>query len=115
MDIYDIARVCHEANRAFCETQSDYSQKEWCEAPSWQRDSAYNEVKFNLDNPDAPASSSHDSWLKEKYENGWVYGEVKDAKLKTHPCCVLYEELPEEQQAKDHLFKAVVASLRGLL
>jgi hypothetical protein len=108
---FDIAKVCHEANRALCDGLGDYSQKPWEDAPQWQRDSAINGVKFNLNNPHAPASASHDSWLEEKRLAGWKFGPEKDAGRKEHPCYVPYEELPKEQQAKDHLFKAIVAAL----
>lgn len=114
MKAVEIAKVCHEANKAFCESLGDTSQVSWDEAPEWQKVSAINGVLFNLSNPDAPASSSHDSWLEEKTRDGWVYGSVKDPEKKEHPCCVPYEELPKEQQAKDHLFKAVVGSLSHL-
>lgn len=107
----DIAKVCHEANRALCDGLGDFSQKPWDDAPQWQRDSAINGVKFNLNNPAAPASASHNSWLEEKRLAGWKFGPEKDAGLKEHPCFVPYEELPKEQQAKDHLFKAIVAAL----
>lgn len=53
----------------------------------------------------------HQSWCDFKAADGWVYGEVKDAEAKTHPCLVPYEELPEEQRIKDDLFKAVVGAL----
>ena len=112
MLISDIAKICHEANKALCETQGDKTQVAFEEAPAWQRDSAINGVQFNLDNPKAPASASHDSWLKEKEEAGWKFGPVKDAEKKEHPCFVPYDQLPAEQQAKDHLFKAVVMALR---
>lgn len=56
-----------------------------------------------------------DSWLEEKRAAGWTYGPVKDAEKKEHPCFVLYEALPADQQAKDHLFKAIVAALAPLL
>lgn len=115
MYIKDIAKVCHEANKALCEALGDSSQDSWMLAPRWQIESAITGVKFNLVYPDAPASASHDSWLNEKCLDGWIYGPVKDAKLKTHPCYVSYEELPKEQQAKDHLFKAVVAALAPLV
>jgi hypothetical protein len=49
--------------------------------------------------------------LKEKVDNGWVFGEVKDAEAKTHPCIVPFEQLPVEQQAKDYLFKGIVHAL----
>lgn len=110
-----IARVCHAANKALCEELGDTSQVPWDEAPEWQRESAVVGVTFNLANPDAPASASHDSWLKQKRDDGWKFGPVKDAEKKEHPCFVPYEELPPEQQAKDHLFKAVVAALAPLI
>jgi len=115
MDFFSIAKVCHEANRALCAGLGDNSQLPWEDAPQWQRDSAVNGVRFNIDNPDAPASASHDSWLAQKREEGWQYGPVKDPEKKEHPCFVPYEALPAGQQAKDHLFKAVVAALASLL
>lgn len=107
-----IARVCHEANRAYCLGLGDHSQVPWDEAPEWQRESAHKGVAFNIANPDAPASASHDSWLEEKRATGWKHGPVKDADKKEHPCFVPYEQLPEDQQYKDHLFKAIVAALK---
>ena len=114
MKAIQIAAVCHEANRALCQILGDNSQPWWNDAPDWQIQSAVNGVLFNLANPDAPASASHDSWLEEKRNTGWKYGAVKDPDKKEHPCFVPYEELPLEQQAKDHLFKAVVAALAPL-
>ena len=115
MNVRQIAAVCHEANRELCNALGDGSQKSWVEAEEWQRTSAINGVQFCLDNPNAAASANHNAWLKEKKEAGWVYGEVKDAEKKTHPCMVTYKKLPAEQQAKDHLFKAVVGALAPLL
>lgn len=107
----DIARICHEANESLCVTQGDFSQPSWDDAPDWQRDSAINGVNFHLANPDAGTDDSHNSWMKEKVDGGWVYGEVKDAEAKTHPCIVAYDQLPAEQQAKDYLFRGIVHSL----
>lgn len=115
MKLIDIAAVCHGANKALCETQGDASQPDWANAPQWQRDSAIVGVKFNLENPDAPPSASHDSWLAQKRAEGWKWGSVKDPAKKEHPCYVQYDELPPEQQAKDHVFKAVVAALAPFL
>jgi hypothetical protein len=111
IQIVDAARVCHEANRAFCETLGDDSQLSWELAPEWQRQSAVKGVQFILDNPGAPTSSTHESWMKEKIKEGWVYGDVKDPEAKLHPCLVPYDALPLHQQTKDHLFKAVVKSI----
>ena len=115
MEPINIAAICHEANKALCERLGDNTQVSWSLAPNWQVESAIKGVEFNLANPDAPASASHDSWLAEKVATGWKYGEVKDADKKEHPCFVPYEELPIEQQAKDHLFKAIVGALAPLI
>lgn len=109
--IDDAAKLCHEANRTFCEMIGDNTQVSYEEAAQWQRDSAISGVRFQLDNPDLPASASHENWMKEKLEQGWVFGEQKNSHLKTHPCLVDYSQLPVNQQIKDHLFKSIVAAL----
>lgn len=106
-----IALVCHEANRAYCLTLGDMSQRPWGEAEEWQRASARKGVAFNIANPTAPPSASHESWLEEKRATGWKYGPVKAAERKEHPCFVPYDDLPVELRRKDILFKAVVAAL----
>ena len=108
----EIARVCHEVNRAYCAALGDYSQARWEEAPSWQRESAVAGVRFHLDNPTAEPSASHEEWARVKRDAGWVHGAVKDERRKTHPCLVPFAELPREQQAKDMLFIVIVHSLK---
>ena len=103
-----IARSCHEANRAFCEYNGDFSQVSWEDAPEWQRESAIMGVMFHLENPDADASASHDAWLAKKAADGWKYGPAKDETLKEHPCIVPFAELPAHQQFKDILFRTLV-------
>jgi len=110
--IASIAKVCHQANKAWCESSGDTSQKDWHEAEEWQRDSAIKGVTFKLANPSAPHSAQHDAWMKDKVDAGWVYGEEKSAENKTHPCLVKYEELPIFQQKKDALFVAIVDALK---
>ena len=107
MKIVDIARLCHEANRIYCESIGDFTQKSWDESPEWQKTSAINGVNFHLNN-DADPSASHNEWLKEKRDSGWKYGKEKDVKKKEHPCIVEFNELPIEQQFKDILFKSIV-------
>lgn len=102
-----IARICHEVNRAYCNSIGDTSQPSWDEAPQWQKESAVNGVNFHLNNDTTP-EQSHENWLKEKIATGWVYGPVKDPEKKEHPCMVPYDQLPLEQRTKDYLFKAIV-------
>lgn len=106
-DVVLTARICHEANRAYCLSIGDTSQLGWLDAPQWQEDSAIAGVEARWKNPDAPAAASHHGWLAQKKADGWVYGEVKDADKKTHPCMVPFNELAPEQQCKDVLFAGI--------
>lgn len=110
-DAARIAFLCHELNRVYCASVGDDSQVVWNDAPEWQKQSAINGVKFVYANRDAPASANHDSWSAEKVADGWVYGEVKDAEAKTHPCLVPFEELPPHQQFKDVMFRTAALSI----
>jgi len=109
--VRNIARVCHEANRAYCAMLGDHSQPPWDEAPKWQIDSAVNGVAFHLENPQAGPEHSHKSWMAEKQAAGWKFGPVKDAEKKEHPCMVPYEQLSLDQRVKDSLFIAIIHAL----
>lgn len=110
-----IAMAAHEANRAYCVALGDLTQLLWDDAPAWQKDSAIAGVNMHLANPDATPEDSHASWLADKVAAGWVYGPVKDAEKKEHPCCVPYAELPEAQKAKDYIFRGVVHATKRAL
>lgn len=111
MNHEQIARVCHEVNRAYCLALGDTSQPAWEDAPEWQRDSALLGVKLHAEKPDAGPQASHESWMAQKLKDGWTYGPEKRPELKQHPCMVPFDALPREQQAKDYLFRAVVHAL----
>ena len=104
-----IACACHEVNRAYCELIGDNSQVAWADCPEWQRTSARHGIMrvYNKSTPE----ELHQSWCAEKVADGWVYGDVKDAEAKTHPCLVPYSELPSEQRTKDHLFQMTASAL----
>lgn len=106
----DIARVCHEANRAIQHiTRDPRPSPPWDDAPEWQRASAVDGVGTALEG--ANTAEHHQAWCDSKVADGWVHGDVKDADAKTHPCLVPYDQLPAEQQLKDALFLGIVAAL----
>lgn len=47
------------------------------------------------------AKNVHEVWAQSRIIQGWKYGPRRDDDLKTHPCLVLYEELPEEEKQYD--------------
>ena len=113
--IIGIAQVAHAINAAYCKALGDETQTDWADAPEWQQQSAINGVQMHLANPESTPEQSHESWLKQKLDEGWVYGETKDAEAKQHPCCVPYAELPIEQKAKDYIFRAAVHAAKALV
>lgn len=111
MNVEQIAEVCHEVNKAYCEGLGDFSQVDWIVAPEWQKQSAIDGVNFHLENPEASPSALHENWLEAKTKDDWTYGAVKDAVKKEHPCYVAFDSLPKDQQAKDFIFRQLVRSL----
>ena len=106
----DIARVCHEANRAVQIAFLDpLPSDHWEDAPDWQIASAIEGVARAIGG-DGP-EKLHESWCEFKRKSGWIYGEIKDSHLLTHPCLVPYADLPEDQKIKDHVFSAIVTAL----
>lgn len=112
MTVQQVAQLCHNLNRDFCWLLGDYSQPAFDEAPDWQVQSAMNGVSFRLRNPDVTPEQMHINWMKQKEAEGWVFGAIKNAEAKTHPCMIPYDQLGPEQQLKDHLFGSVVDAIR---
>ena len=47
------------------------------------------------------ARNTHEIWSQNRLDDGWVYGECRDDTLRTHPCLVPYDELPERERDYD--------------
>ncbi len=109
-----IAQIAHEQNRIYCESIDDFSQEHWDDAPEWQRDSAINGVDAISKGEITSPHGSHVNWLEEKEKDGWKYGPEKNPEEKTHPCFMPFDELPAQQQFKDHLFFTIVMRLLQL-
>ena len=43
----------------------------------------------------------HEVWAETRIKQGWKYGEQRNDELKTHPCLVPYEDLPEVEKEYD--------------
>jgi hypothetical protein len=106
-----VARVAHEANTAYCWELGDESALHWDQAPDWQKESAIKGVTLLRSNLFLQPEDTHVAWMADKLLDGWVYGPVKDAAAKTHPCLVPYMELSDAQRRKDAIFVGVVRAL----
>jgi len=47
------------------------------------------------------AANVHDVWAAGRIAEGWTYGEEKNVELKTTPCLVPYDDLPESEKDFD--------------
>lgn len=47
------------------------------------------------------AKNAHDNWAIGRINEGWRYGANRDDILKTHPCLIPYEDLPEAEKEYD--------------
>lgn len=47
------------------------------------------------------ARNVHEVWSASRIAEGWTYGPRRDDVLKTTPCLVPYDELPEEEKRYD--------------
>ncbi len=59
------------------------------------------------------ARNVHEVWAQGRMAEGWTYGEQRDDKLKTHPCLVPYEELPDAEREYDR--QTAVQTLKLIL
>lgn len=109
--IDDIAQVCHEANRVLQALNGDPVNPPWEQLDADLRSSTASGVQYALDNPLANPVDQHEAWMRERVEQGWVFGPVKNTETREHPQLVPYDELPEAQRAKDKVFTAIVRAL----
>lgn len=50
---------------------------------------------------EAMAHNVHEVWSAGRIKEGWSYGKTRNDSLKTHPCLVPYDELPESERDYD--------------
>ena len=61
------------------------------------------------------AEKIHITWMEEREMDGWVYGPDRNDSLKTSPCMLPYEQLPEEEKKYDQKIAetVILALLEG--
>lgn len=114
LTIEQIARVAHEVNRSYSEAIGEPAKPSWEDAPEHQRVSLRKGIQFIIDNPNAQARDSHDSWMQEKIRTGWHWGPKLDEIRMEHPQFLPYEQIPTEQRAKDFIFSTLVKQLAAV-
>ena len=107
----EIAKVCHQANKAYCEALGDKTHLEWDQVPEELKTSVIEGVKSKAKHHQIAAAQMHNLWMRKKAEDGWTYGAEKSLEKKTHPSLLPYRQLPVEQRIKDELFLAVAGTL----
>jgi ryanodine receptor 2 len=55
----------------------------------------------------------HEVWSEGRIKQGWTFGEQRNDELKTHPCLVPYEDLPEEE--KDYDRNTAIGTLKLIM
>lgn len=106
-----VARVMYEANRALASSFGDTSHAPWEDVGQETINHFIRGVEAVLANPTMTAKEGHDFWVADHVARGWSWGPTKDRENKKHPCLVPFEELSEIENAKDHLYIAIVRAL----
>lgn len=106
-----IARVAHEAVRAWQVASGQKPAPTWSRAPAWMKEATLEAVLWKEGARAPSPAARHRQWLEEKKSAGWKVGERKDARKRTHPLMVPYSKLPEVERRKDALVSAVIRAL----
>lgn len=106
----ELARVCHEANRALQNILMDTCPTApWDAASQDMKQTAIRGVQFARQG--RTAEEQHERWRQHKLAMGWQIGPVRNEENRVHPNLVPYNHLPEGEQLKDKLFLAIVEVL----
>lgn len=104
------ARTAHETIRVLQIHDHDPDPAPpWDQAPDWMRLSTLAGVHRVLSGMDAPAL--HAAWMRDRIDQGWVHGPIKNTTDRTHPNLVPWDDLPDHERLKDILFVAVVSNV----
>lgn len=109
-----IARMCHEANRIYCDTTPAAFVRQsvaWEYLDAHTRESVVAGVLAIILRRTKSPEEQHEEWCSFKRKNGWTHGEKFDEAIKQHPCLLPYAELSEAHKRKDLIFRSIVQSM----
>ena len=110
-DIDLICAVAHDTMRSYRSALGEPLLPSWKRAPKWMKEATRSSVTDVLAHPGQTAQMQHEQWVAQKRNAGWTTGPIKDARKKTHPLLVAYNELDLAERRKDALMIAVVTAL----
>lgn len=108
MKAEQIAPVVHAAIRALQIELGQAPSPLW-EDCTWEKQATLDGVELAVTDPSPGAS--HRKWMEGRLADGWTYGPVKDAKLKTNPTLVPFDQLSSAEIAKDQLVILITQAL----
>lgn len=106
-----MARVAHEQVMGLCACLGQPTIS-WEQASDMDQSSTREQILACVNDPNMNPQENWRIWAQNKTKAGWVWGPIKDADAKTHPCLVdSYDKVPFEERVKDHIF---LSTVRGM-
>lgn len=110
MKMQAIAKVCHEALRAYAEACGDDGVPPWEQAPTEERASMLDDVVKIASTQGITPEQMHEDWMRRKIEQGWTLGQF-DRQKKQHPAIVPWRKVPRDYRVQRHLVHALTLTL----
>ena len=113
--IEQAAQILHNWNRAYCTTIGNPPDQPWEQISDHDRENRQKAIRFLLQHPQASPEDVHHEWARDRTEQGWTLGAVRNEDLKTHPNLVPYGELPAAQRTKGTFARTAVEFVREMI
>ena len=59
------------------------------------------------------AEHVHDTWARQRFQDGWTWGPKRDDAARQHPCLVPYAQLPDSEKEYDR--QVAMQTLKAIL
>ncbi len=121
MRLETLAHVAHEATRPL-HAEGERGSQRWHDRanegkhlPGWQKDDAFEKVKYQVEHPGCSAEDVHENFCALREKHGFKLGDGFSVEKKTHPGLVAWSDLPPASKQRHEVAHSVVESLRGEL